>query len=153
MNASQNSARPVLNLADIASSNGTFNIFLQAIDKAGLNEVLSGVGPHTILAPTDAAFEGLPAGRLDELFKPENKIELADIVNYHVIKGRRTSAELSKWSSARTANGQEAIIEKSGNKLTIGGATVTSQDMDSSNGILHGIDKVNIPTAAADKPA
>lgn len=153
MNANQNSVRPVLNLADVASSNGTFNVFLQAVDKSGLKEVLSGAGPYTILAPTDAAFEGLPAGRLDELFKPENKSELVDIVNYHVIKGRRTSEELGKWSRARTANGQEAIIEMNGDKLTVDGATVTSRDMDSSNGILHGLDKVNIPTAVTDKPA
>ncbi|BAV97081.1 fasciclin domain-containing protein [Lysobacter enzymogenes] len=151
MNANQNSARPALNLADIASSNGSFNVFLQAIDKAGLKELLSGAGPYTILAPTDAAFERLPAGKLDELFKPENKRELADIVNYHVIKGRRTSTQLSKWLSARTANGQEAAIEYSDDKLTIDGATMTSRDMDSSNGILHGIDKVNIPAAAAEK--
>lgn len=145
MNANQDSSRPVLNLADTAASNGTFNTFLQAIDKAGLKEVLSGVGPHTVLAPTDAAFDKLPVGRLDELYHPDNKVELAGIINYHVIKGRRTSAELGKWSTARTVHGQEAPISRDGGKVTIDGANITAQDMDSTNGILHGIDKVNIP--------
>ncbi|ALN59370.1 MULTISPECIES: fasciclin domain-containing protein [Lysobacter] len=145
MNANQDSSRPALNLADTAATNGTFNIFLQAVDKAGLKEVLSGVGPHTVLAPTDAAFDKLPVGRLDELYQPDNQAELADIINYHVIRGRRTSSELGKWSTARTAHGQEAPISRDGGKVTIDGANITMQDMDSTNGILHGIDKVNIP--------
>ena len=145
MNANQDSNHPVLNLADTAASNGTFNTFLQATDKAGLKDVLSGVGPHTILAPTDAAFDKLPVGRLEELYHPDNKAELAGIINYHVIKGRRTSAELGKWSTARTAHGQEAPINRDGGKVTIDGANFTAQDMESTNGILHGIDKVNIP--------
>lgn len=145
MNAKHNPARPALSLADVATSNGGFTLFLQAIDKAGLNDVLSGAGPLTVFAPTDAAFEHLPAGRLEALFQPENKEELAGIVNYHIVKGRRTSAQLANWSSARTAHGQEAAIANDGDTLTIDGAAVTARDLASSNGILHGIDKVNIP--------
>lgn len=145
MNAMQPSALPELNLADNASTRGTFTVFLQAIEKAGLKDVLNGKGPFTLLAPTDAAFDNLPVSRLDELFLPENKEELARLVNYHVIKGRRSTRELGSWRSVRTASGLEAPITRNGENVTIDGALITTRDLYSSNGILHGIDKVNIP--------
>ncbi|MFC3815192.1 fasciclin domain-containing protein [Lysobacter sp. GCM10012299] len=134
------------NLVDTAAANGSFKTFGQAIDRAGMSDTLRGVGPFTIFAPTDAAFEKLPAGRLENLFKPENKQELVSLLNYHVVSGRKMVADIGKWESAKTVNGQSAPIRMTDDQVSIDGANVTSADIGSSNGVIHGIDKVNVPT-------
>ena len=134
------------NLVDTAAANGSFKTFGKAIERAGMSDTLRGVGPFTIFAPTDAAFEKLPAGKLETLFKPENKEELVSLLNYHVVSGRKLVADIGKWEAAKTVNGQAAPIKLTDNKVSIDGALVTSADIGSSNGVIHGIDKVNIPT-------
>jgi uncharacterized surface protein with fasciclin (FAS1) repeats len=146
MKTNPDTKTPVQNLMEAAASNGSFKTFARAVDKAGLKDTLGGAGPFTVFAPTDAAFAKLPAGKLDELFKPENKTELTAILNYHVVDGRRSAADVGKWEAARTMNGQPAPIQLAGEKLSIDGAEITVADIASSNGVIHGIDKVNIPT-------
>ncbi|MES2672579.1 MAG: fasciclin domain-containing protein [Pseudomonadota bacterium] len=137
------------NLVDTAAANGSFGTFAKAVEQAGLSETLRGTGPFTVFAPTDAAFAKLPAGKLDTLMKPENKAELASILKYHVVTGRKSVADIGKWESAKTVNGQSAPIRMAEGKFTIDGAHVTSSDINASNGLIHGIDKVNLPTVAA----
>ena len=134
------------NILDTAAALGTFKTFAAAIERAGLNDTLNGPGPFTVFAPTDAAFEKLPAGRLETLFKPENKAELASLVNYHVINGRKLVGDMKSWVTTRTVNGQSVPIKVTSSTISFDGATVTAADIGSSNGIIHGIDKVNIPT-------
>jgi uncharacterized surface protein with fasciclin (FAS1) repeats len=134
------------NLVDTAAANGSFKTFGKAIERAGMSDTLRGVGPFTIFAPTDAAFDKLPAGKLETLFKPENKEELVSLLNYHVVAGHKLVADVGKWEAAKTVNGQSAPIKLTDNKVSIDGAMVTSADIGSSNGVIHGIDKVNIPT-------
>lgn len=135
-----------LNLLDTAMANGSFKTFGTAVEKAGLGDTLRGAGPFTVFAPTDAAFKQLPEGKLDMLLKPENKAELASILNYHIVNGRRSASDVGKWDNARTINGQPAPIKMTDGKVSIDGAHVTSADIDSSNGVIHGIDKVNLPS-------
>jgi len=134
------------NLVDTAAANGSFKTFGKAIEHAGMSDTLRGEGPFTVFAPTDAAFDKLPSGKLDNLFKPENKEELVSLLNYHVVSGRKSVADVGKWEAARTVNGQAAPITLANDKISIDGAQVTSADIASSNGVIHGIDKVNIPT-------
>ena len=134
------------NLVDTAAANGSFKTFGKAIERAGMIETLRGTGPFTIFAPTDAAFDKLPAGKLENLFKPENKEELVSLLNYHVVSGRKLVADIGKWDTAKTVNGQSAPIKMTDDKVSIDGALVTSADIASSNGVIHGIDKVNVPT-------
>lgn len=136
------------NLVDTAAANGSFKTFGKAIERAGMSDTLRGVGPFTIFAPTDDAFDKLPSGKLDNLFKPENKDELVSLLNYHVVSGRKLVADIGKWEAAKTVNGQSAPITMAKDKVSIDGALVTSADIGSSNGIIHAIDKVNIPTKA-----
>jgi len=133
------------NLIDAAAANGSFKTFGQAVEKAALGDTLRGPGPFTVFAPTDAAFEKLPPGKLEHLFKPENKEELVGVVNYHVLKGQKSSADIGKWNSARMVQGQSAPITHTDGKVSIDGAQVVVADVASSNGVIHGIDKVNIP--------
>lgn len=134
------------NLVDTAAAIGSFKTFGKAIERAGMSDTLRGTGPFTVFAPTDAAFEKLPAGKLDNLFKPENKEELVSLLNYHLVNGRKLVADIGKLDTAKMANGQSAPIKMTDNKVAIDGALVTSADIDTTNGVIHGIDKVNIPT-------
>ena len=135
----------VKNLVDTAAANGSLKTFGKAIERAGLSDTLRGVGPFTIFAPTDAAFEKMPTGKLENLFKDENKQELVSLLNYHVVSGRKPIADVGKWEAARTVNGQSAPITMTNDKVSIDGAQVTSADIGSSNGLIHAIDKVNFP--------
>lgn len=135
------------NLLDTAAADGHYETFGKAVEKAALVETLRGPGPFTIFAPTDDAFSKLPAGKLDSLFKPENKEELVALVNSHVVKGRRSAADIGKWASATMVSGQSAPVKLENGKVSIGGAGIVSADIQSSNGVIHGIDKVNLPTS------
>jgi uncharacterized surface protein with fasciclin (FAS1) repeats len=137
---------PAKNLLDTAAAEGKYVTFGKAVEKANLGATLRGPGPFTVFAPTDAAFDKLPAGQLEKLFKPENKDELVSLVNYHVIKGNKMAADIGKWESAKMINGQSAPVKLADGKITIGGAHVIAADIATSNGVMHGIDKVNVPT-------
>lgn len=144
-------SKSMQNLLEAAASKGGFNTFGKVVEAAGLSEVLAGPGPFTVFAPTDAAFQALPAGKLDMLLRPENKPELISMVNYHVMTGRKTAAEMGRWDSARTVQGQAAPIKLVGKQMIIGGAQVIAADIDAKNGYLHGIDKVIMPPVPATK--
>lgn len=141
----QTNAPSTKNLVDAAAANGTFKTFGKAIEKAALDDTLRGPGPFTVFAPTDAAFDKLPPGKLEHLFKAENKEELVGVLNYHVLKGQKSSADIGKWNSAKMVQGQSAPITLTDGNVSIDGAKVTIADIVSSNGVIHGIDKVNMP--------
>jgi uncharacterized surface protein with fasciclin (FAS1) repeats len=134
------------NLVETVAANDSFKTFSRAVENAGLSDSLRATGPFTIFAPTDAAFEKLQAGRLNQLFQPENKAELASLVNYPVLNGRKFVGDMKSWVTTRTMNGQSAKIKTENRNICINDATVTSADINSSNGVVHGIDAVNIPT-------
>ena len=127
---------------------GKFNILAKALTAAGLVETLQGEGPFTVFAPTDDAFAKLPAETLTDLLKPENKQKLTDILTYHVVSGRVTAADVSKLTEAATVNGQQVKIDTTSG-VKINNATVTTADVEASNGVIHIIDSVLLPPAAA----
>lgn len=147
MNTTQENKSQEKNLLDTAAANGSFKTFARAVNQSGLKDTLAGPGPFTVFAPTDEAFAKLPPGKLEEWFKPENKAELTSVLNYHLVNGRRSKADIGKWEAARTVNGQPAPVQLAGDRLSIDGAEVTQADIASTNGVLHGIDKVNIPAS------
>ncbi|HEX6832611.1 MAG TPA: fasciclin domain-containing protein [Rudaea sp.] len=134
------------NLVDTAASHGDFTIFGKAVNAAGLAQTLKADGPYTVFAPTDAAFHKLPNGRLENWLKLENKAELVAIINYHVSPGRILAADVGKLSETKTVQGQLAKIHMAGEKVMIDGANVTLTDIASSNGVIHAIDAVLLPT-------
>ena len=135
------------NLVETAAANGSFTTLGKALEQCGLGETLRGLGPFTIFAPTDLAFEQLPAGKLEALFKLENRQELLALLSYHVLTGQKSLAELGRWDAARTMHGQMTAITLADQQVHIDGALVTSPDIGTSNGVIHAIDKVNIPAA------
>jgi uncharacterized surface protein with fasciclin (FAS1) repeats len=143
-----NSTSPISNknLVETAAAQGSFKTFAKALSAAGLNETLKANGPYTVFAPTDAAFEKLPSGKLENWLKPENKAELVSVLNYHVAPGRVLAADVGKLHETKTVQGQSAKIRTSGEKVMINDANVTLTDITSSNGVIHAIDTVLVPT-------
>jgi uncharacterized surface protein with fasciclin (FAS1) repeats len=132
-------------VVDIAVGNPDFSTLVAALKAAGLVETLSGPGPFTVFAPTNAAFAKLPAGTLDNLLKPENKGQLTAILTYHVVAGKVLAADVVKLSSAKTVQGGEVAIKVNGGAVTVDGANVTATDIAGSNGVIHVIDSVILP--------
>ena len=139
------------NLLQTAAANASYKTFGKAVEAAGMTDTLSGAGPFTVFAPTDAAFGRLPAGKLEGLLKPEHKDELAAVHKGHVINGRKSAADIGLWKSVKTLNGQSSPVVMSDGRPSIDGAQVTEPDMTSSNGIMHGIDKVILQAASTTK--
>jgi uncharacterized surface protein with fasciclin (FAS1) repeats len=134
------------NIAETAMGNSELSTLVEAVKAAGLAETLQGEGPFTVFAPTNAAFEALPAGTLEELLKPENKDKLAQIISYHVIQGDEvTSSEITAEMTPATVQGANLDIMPQDGKVMVEGATVVTPDVEASNGVVHLIDKVLIP--------
>ena len=136
------------NIVETATAAGSFNTLVAAVKAAGLVETLSGPGPFTVFAPTDEAFAKLPTETLTNLLKSENKQKLTDILTYHVVSGRVTAADVSKITEAGTVNGQQIKINTTSG-VKINDATVTTADVEASNGVIHIIDSVLLPPAAS----
>jgi transforming growth factor-beta-induced protein len=136
------------NIVEIAAGNPDFSTLVAAVTAAGLAGTLSGPGPFTVFAPTNAAFAKLPAGTVDTLLKPENKQQLIDILTYHVVPGRVLAADVVNLTSAKTVNGAEVKITVNGSTVMVDNATVTATDILATNGVIHVIDTVIIPQAA-----
>jgi uncharacterized surface protein with fasciclin (FAS1) repeats len=132
------------NIVDTAVQAGTFKTLAQALTAADLVATLKGSGPFTVFAPTDEAFNSLPAGTLADLLKPENKAKLANILKYHVVSGKVMSSDI-KPGNVPTVAGESISIQLTGNKVTVNEANVTKADIAADNGVIHVIDKVLLP--------
>lgn len=130
-----------------AKAAGQFNSLLAAVNAAGLAEVLSGPGPFTVFAPTDEAFAALPAGTVESLLKPENKQQLVDILKYHVVSGRVYDNDAVKAGNAQTLLGRSIDASLSAAGIKINDSSVVAKNIDASNGVVHVIDAVLIPTS------
>jgi transforming growth factor-beta-induced protein len=133
-------------IVDTAASAKQFNTLLAAAKAAGLVEALKGDGPITVFAPTDDAFAKLPEGTVESLLKPENKAALAGILTYHVVPGKVTAAKVVKASALDTLNGQRLAVKVDENGVAIDNAKVVKTDITASNGVIHVIDSVMLPT-------
>lgn len=134
-------------VVETAVAAGDFKTLAKALEAADLVNALSGAGPFTVFAPTDAAFAKLPPGTLDELLKPENKAKLQAVLQYHVVAGDVRAAEVVKLDSAKTLQGASLVILVSGGSVSVAGANVVKTDVIASNGVIHVIDRVVLPPA------
>ena len=132
-------------VVDIAVGSADHSTLVAAVKAAGLDSLLSGAGPFTIFAPTNAAFAKLPAGTVDGLLKPEKKADLAGILTYHVVAGNMKAADLKDGMMLKTVNGKELKVSIKDGKVMVDGANVTAADLTGSNGVIHVIDAVVMP--------
>ena len=136
-------------IVDVAAGNSTFSTLVAAIGAADLATTLSGSGPFTVFAPTDAAFKKLPTGTVESLIKPENKAQLVSILTYHVVSGKVLSGDVVKLNgkNVKTVNGATVRVTVKNGKVMVNNANVTAVDVQASNGVIHVIDSVLLPPA------
>ncbi len=146
---SEGYAKAKTDIVDTAVAAGSFNTLAAALKAADLVDTLKGEGPFTVFAPTDEAFAKLPAGTVENLLKPENKEQLKSILTYHVVAGKVKAKDVAGMTSAKTVNGESINIKVEGDKVMINNATVAKADVMTSNGVIHVIDTVLIPTPAS----
>lgn len=120
-----------------------FSILVAAVQAAGLAETLSSSGPFTVFAPSNKAFEALPAGTLESLLKPENKEKLKSILLYHVAAGSLKAADVLQKQSIATAQGKSVTINAA--MVKVNSSSIIKTDILASNGIVHEIDAVLLP--------
>ena len=146
------------NIVENAVNSKDHTTLVAAVKAAGLVDTLASPGPFTVFAPTNAAFAKLPAGTVDTLLKPENKAKLTSVLTYHVVPGTLTSADLA--AKAKANGGKAVLTTVQGAKLTVWGkggkwyvtdakggkAQITIADVKQSNGVIHVIDTVLMPS-------
>ncbi|MBO0931671.1 fasciclin domain-containing protein [Fibrella aquatilis] len=148
---------PSKNIIENAVNSKDHTTLVAAVKAAGLVETLSGPGPFTVFAPTNAAFNKLPKGTVETLVKPENKATLTGILTYHVVSGKMSAMDLMKAIKAgngtatlKTVAGGSLTAMQKGKKIVLtdekgGKSTVTIADVNQSNGVIHVIDTVLMP--------
>lgn len=123
-----------------------FNTLVAAVQAAGLVETLQGEGPYTVFAPTDEAFAKLPDGTVEGLLLEENRETLIAILTYHVVAGKVMAADVVELTSATTVEGSDLSITIEEDVVMVDQATVIMTDIETSNGVIHVIDTVLIPS-------
>ncbi|CAM4145091.1 fasciclin domain-containing protein [Flavobacterium antarcticum] len=146
------------NIVEVASGNENFTTLVAAVTAANLGETLSGDGPFTVFAPTNDAFAKLPAGTVETLLKPENIEKLKSILTYHVVSGKFDAAAV--MDAIKTNNNKYTVTTVQGAKIDLSikddkviltdatgaMATVIMADVAASNGVIHAIDAVIMPS-------
>jgi len=149
---------PTKNIIENAVNSADHTTLVAAVKAAGLVDTLQGAGPFTVFAPTNEAFDKLPAGTVETLLKPENKDTLTKVLTYHVVAGKWSAADLKK--KIKEGKGTAGLTTVEGGKLWAslddgqhimlkdekgGTALVTIADVFQSNGVIHVIDSVVMP--------
>src|SRR6201995_5179947 len=148
---------PSKNIVENAVNSKDHTTLVAAVKAAGLVETLEGAGPFTVFAPTNEAFNKLPAGTVDNLVKPENKDALTKILTYHVVAGRISSEDL--WNKVKEGNGMATLTTVQGGKLMVmakgkklylvdekgNKSWITISDVNQSNGVIHVVNAVLMP--------
>ncbi len=133
-------------IVEIASGNADFTTLVTAVTAAGLVETLSGPGPFTVFAPTNAAFAKIPAEQLSAILA--DKAQLTKILTYHVVPGMVMAADLQPEQMVKTVEGQDLDIKVANGAATVNGCSIVKTDLMGSNGVIHVIDCVLLPPAA-----
>ena len=137
-------AQPPQNIFYTAEAAGNLNTFDKAVKAAGFTDTLKGAGPFTVFAPSDEAFAKLPPEKLEELFRPENRDMLREVLAAHVFPVKASASELARLKETQNLKRGSLKIETA-DGLKVGGAAVTQQDIAASNGVIHVIDVVLLP--------
>jgi uncharacterized surface protein with fasciclin (FAS1) repeats len=137
-------------VVDVAAGNADFSTLVTAVQSAGLVDTLSGAGPFTVFAPTNEAFDALPAGTLDTLLQPANQSQLASVLTYHVVPGAVLASDLTDGMVVPTVAGDTLTVGVGADGVTLtdasgGTVSVSSADIQAGNGVVHVIDGVLLP--------
>ncbi|GAB3326141.1 hypothetical protein GCM10027299_25170 [Larkinella ripae] len=137
-------------LAISAARSAEHTMLFRALRVSGLDDQAAGKGPYTVFAPTNEAFDKLPAGTFDGLLQPASKSKLVKLLSYHVVKGNYTADQLQDGQKLKTVTGGTLTVGKQGDVTTItddqgNAATINRADLEATNGTIHSIDAVLMP--------
>lgn len=141
-----NMADETSTIVEIVRERDEFSTLAKAVEASGVLTILSSDGPFTLFAPTNDAFDALPEGALDNLLKPENKKKLAEIVKYHVVPLEVHTRDMEGRSyKLSSMDGETIRVDGSGSTVMVDQASITGDEMDASNGVIHSITGVMMP--------
>lgn len=132
------------NIVEVVVADKNLATMSRGVKAAGLEKELSKSGPFTVFAPNEIAFGKLPQGELTELLKPENKMKLATILNYHVVEGKTEFKDFKNGQKLKTLSGKQLDVKVTNGDVTINGSTVMGRDGQAANGVVHSLDRVLI---------
>ncbi len=135
------------NIVETAVAAGNFKTLAAALTSANLVSTLSGPGPFTVFAPTDEAFAKVPKADLDALLA--NKEKLIKVLNFHVVTGKVMASDVAKMrdgAKVKTVEGHELTLHNTGGATKLNDSTLTKTDLNASNGVIHTIDTVMMPS-------
>ena len=135
-------SKKMKNILDVVVADKNLATMLKSVKAAGLETELGKTGPFTIFAPTDLAFGKLATDKMTELLKPENKVKLADILNYHILRGKTNFKDFKDGQKLKTINGKELDVKIINGNVTINGAKLQGRDNEASNGVVYSLDSV-----------
>ncbi len=138
-------AQTQMDIVGVAMHDKNLTTLVKALKAADLVDTLKGTGPYTVFAPTNAAFKKLPKGTLDKLLK--DKTQLVAVLTYHVVPGKVLASDVQN-GPMNTVQGQPVTLDKTGNTVRVNNAKVVKADKMASNGVIHEIDVVLMPTQA-----
>ena len=147
--AYQSGEKKAADIVDTAVGAGNFTTLVAAVKAAGLVDALKSEGPFTVFAPSDAAFGKIPAEKIQELLKAENKAALTDLLTYHVVKGKVMAADVTGLESAEALNGKTLKVTTKDGSVMINDAKVVTTDIVCGNGVIHVVDSVIMVPADA----
>jgi uncharacterized surface protein with fasciclin (FAS1) repeats len=130
------------NIVDVVVADKNLATMSKSVKAAGLETELAKTGPFTVFAPSETAFGKLASGVLADWLKPENKIKLTGILNYHVVEGKNNFKDFKDGQKLKTLGGKELDVKVSNGNVTINGAKVQGRDSEASNGVVHSLDTV-----------
>lgn len=130
------------NVVDVVVADKNLATMSKSVQAAGLETELAKQGPFTVLAPSEMAFGKLASGVLTDWLKPENKIKLTGMLNYHIVQGKNNFKDFKDGQTLKTLNDKELEVKVSNGNVTINGAKVQGRDNEASNGVVHSLDTV-----------
>jgi uncharacterized surface protein with fasciclin (FAS1) repeats len=136
-------------ILQIANADRNLSALLKGLKAANLEETLNGIGPFTILAPVNLAFGNLiPPDTFENMVKHSNSNSLlSDILTYHILTGKKLLKDFRDGQKLQTVNGKELAVTVKDGEVRINGARILARDRQGSNGVVHSIDAVNLPSA------
>ena len=130
------------NITQVVNVDKNLTILKKGVIAAGLDKKLSETGPFTIFAPSDKAFDKLDKKVLEDLLKPENKTKLVDLLNHHVVAGKIAFKDLKDGEKLKSISGQEVHVHVKEGAVSIDGAKIQGQDVQTSNGVIYSLESV-----------
>lgn len=130
------------NITQVVRTDKNMTTLKQGVIASGLDQVLTTSGPYTLFAPSDMAFKKLESETLNNLLKPENTVQLTQLLQHHVVAGKVNFSDLKDGQKLTTLHGKELSVKVQDGKVSIDNATIQTHDIKTSNGTIHSLDTV-----------